>query len=152
MPAFSGLFAPYWRADARGVIAGLTGYVTKGHIARAVLEAAAWQTREVVDAMAADSGVADHAEGRRRHDRQRPADAVPGRRAGRAGGAAGGDRDHLPGRRLRRRPGGRLLAGHRRPARQLGRGPTWKPAMAADKRDRHYKWKKAVQRTMAWLD
>ena len=58
VPAFSGLFAPHWRADARGVIAGLTGYVTKGHIARAVLEAAAWQTREVVDAMAADSGVA----------------------------------------------------------------------------------------------
>jgi glycerol kinase len=58
VPAFSGLFAPYWRADARGVIAGLTGYIHKGHIARAVLEATAWQTREVVDAMAADSGVA----------------------------------------------------------------------------------------------
>ena len=57
MPAFSGLFAPHWRCDARGVIAGLTGYVTKGHIARAVLEATAWQTREVVDAMTADSGV-----------------------------------------------------------------------------------------------
>ena len=56
MPAFAGLFAPYWRSDARGVIAGLTGYVTKGHIARAVLEAMAWQTREVVDAMAADAG------------------------------------------------------------------------------------------------
>ena len=55
-PAFSGLFAPHWRSDARGVIAGLTGYVTKGHIARAVLEAVAWQTREVVDAMDADSG------------------------------------------------------------------------------------------------
>ena len=58
VPAFSGLFAPYWRSDARGVIAGLTGYITKGHIARAVLEATAWQTREVVDAMTADSGVA----------------------------------------------------------------------------------------------
>jgi glycerol kinase len=57
VPAFSGLFAPYWRSDARGVIAGLTAYVTKGHIARAVLEATAWQTREVVDAMVADSGV-----------------------------------------------------------------------------------------------
>ncbi|HEX4183329.1 MAG TPA: glycerol kinase GlpK [Caulobacteraceae bacterium] len=57
VPAFSGLFAPYWRSDARGVIAGLTGYITKGHIARAVLEATAWQTREVADAMAADSGV-----------------------------------------------------------------------------------------------
>ena len=58
VPAFSGLFAPYWRADARGVIAGLTRYVNRGHIARAVLEATAWQTREVLDAMNADSGVA----------------------------------------------------------------------------------------------
>ena len=57
MPAFSGLFAPYWRSEARGVIAGLTRYVNKGHIARAVLEATAWQTREVLDAMNADSGV-----------------------------------------------------------------------------------------------
>jgi glycerol kinase len=57
VPAFSGLFAPYWKGDARGVIAGLTRYVNKGHIARAVLEATAWQTKEVVDAMNADSGV-----------------------------------------------------------------------------------------------
>ncbi len=57
VPAFSGLFAPYWRSDARGVIAGLTRYVNKGHIARATLEATAWQTREVVDAMNKDSGV-----------------------------------------------------------------------------------------------
>ena len=57
VPAFSGLFAPYWKSDARGVIAGLTRYVNKGHIARAVLEATAWQTREVLDAMNADSGV-----------------------------------------------------------------------------------------------
>jgi glycerol kinase len=57
VPAFSGLFAPYWRRDARGVIAGLTRYVNKGHIARATLEATAWQTREVSDAMHADSGV-----------------------------------------------------------------------------------------------
>jgi glycerol kinase len=57
VPAFSGLFAPYWRGEARGVIAGLTRYVTKGHLARAALEATAWQSREVVDAMNADSGV-----------------------------------------------------------------------------------------------
>jgi glycerol kinase len=57
VPAFSGLFAPHWRSDARGVIAGLTGYITKGHLARAVLEATAWQTREVVEAMTSDSGV-----------------------------------------------------------------------------------------------
>jgi glycerol kinase len=57
VPAFSGLFAPYWKGSARGVIAGLTRYVNAGHIARAVLEATAWQSREVVDAMNADSGV-----------------------------------------------------------------------------------------------
>ncbi len=57
VPAFSGLFAPYWRSDARGVIAGLTRYVTKAHLARATLEATAYQVREVVDAMHADSGV-----------------------------------------------------------------------------------------------
>ncbi|MDX2937688.1 glycerol kinase GlpK [Streptomyces ipomoeae] len=57
VPAFSGLFAPYWRSDARGVITGLTRYVTRAHLARAVLEATSWQTREVVDAMFQDSGV-----------------------------------------------------------------------------------------------
>ena len=57
VPAFSGLFAPYWRSYARGAIVGLTGYINKGHIARAVLEATAWQAREIVDAMVADSGV-----------------------------------------------------------------------------------------------
>jgi glycerol kinase len=58
VPAFSGLFAPYWRSDARGAIVGLTRYVHRGHLARAVLEATAFQTREVVEAMNADSGVA----------------------------------------------------------------------------------------------
>jgi glycerol kinase len=57
VPAFSGLFAPYWRTDARGIIAGLTGYVTKGHLARAVLEATAWQVKDVVDAMNLESGL-----------------------------------------------------------------------------------------------
>ena len=57
VPAFSGLFAPYWRSDARGAIVGLTRYVNKGHLARAVLEATAFQSREVIDAMNADSGV-----------------------------------------------------------------------------------------------
>lgn len=57
VPAFSGLFAPYWRSDARGAIVGLTRYVNKGHLARAVLEATAYQTREVLDAMNKDSGV-----------------------------------------------------------------------------------------------
>ena len=58
VPAFSGLYAPHWKESARGVIAGLTRYANKGHIARAALEATAYQTREVLDAMVADSGVA----------------------------------------------------------------------------------------------
>jgi glycerol kinase len=57
VPAFSGLFAPYWKNDARGVIAGMTRYVNRGHFARAALEATAYQTREVLDAMNNDSGV-----------------------------------------------------------------------------------------------
>jgi glycerol kinase len=57
VPAFSGLFAPYWRDDARGLIAGLTAYARAGHLARAVLEATAWQTREVLDAVHADAAV-----------------------------------------------------------------------------------------------
>ncbi|MGH3803560.1 MAG: FGGY family carbohydrate kinase, partial [Pseudonocardiaceae bacterium] len=57
VPAFSGLFAPHWRDDARGIIAGLTRYANKGHLARAALEATAYQTREVIEAMNSDSGV-----------------------------------------------------------------------------------------------
>lgn len=57
VPAFAGLFAPYWKSDARGVIVGLTGYANKGHIARAALEATAFQTREVLEAMNADAGI-----------------------------------------------------------------------------------------------
>jgi glycerol kinase len=57
VPAFSGLYAPYWKENARGVIVGLTRFANKGHLARAVLEAVAFQTREVVDAMEQDSGI-----------------------------------------------------------------------------------------------
>ncbi|MFQ5948333.1 MAG: FGGY family carbohydrate kinase, partial [Acidimicrobiia bacterium] len=57
VPAFSGLFAPYWRSDARGVIVGLTRYADKRHLARATLEATAYQTRDVLEAMEADAGV-----------------------------------------------------------------------------------------------
>ncbi len=57
VPAFSGLFAPYWKSDARGAIVGMTRYLNRGHFARAALEAVAYQTREVLDAMEADSGV-----------------------------------------------------------------------------------------------
>jgi glycerol kinase len=58
VPAFSGLFAPYWRSDARGVMVGLTRFINRNHIARAVLEAVAYQTLDVVEAMQKDSGVA----------------------------------------------------------------------------------------------
>jgi glycerol kinase len=58
VPAFSGLFAPHWRADARGIIAGLTAYATRGHIARAALEATAYQVNDLFEAMAADLGAA----------------------------------------------------------------------------------------------
>ncbi len=57
VPAFSGLFAPYWRSDARGVIVGLSRFNTGGHIARATLEAICYQSKDVVDAMEKDSGV-----------------------------------------------------------------------------------------------
>ena len=57
VPAFAGLYAPHWEPGAQGVVVGLTSYVTKGHLARAVLEATAWQTRDVVDAMNRDAGV-----------------------------------------------------------------------------------------------
>ncbi|MCJ7725510.1 MAG: FGGY-family carbohydrate kinase, partial [Acidimicrobiia bacterium] len=57
VPAFSGLFAPHWRSDARGLVAGLTRYSNAGHLARAILEATAFQTRDVLEAMEADSGV-----------------------------------------------------------------------------------------------
>jgi glycerol kinase len=57
VPAFSGLFAPYWRSEARGLVIGMTRSITRGHFARAALEATAYQTREIMDAMAADSGV-----------------------------------------------------------------------------------------------
>lgn len=88
VPAFSGLFAPSWRDDARGVIAGLTAYANQGHIARAALEAAAWQTREVVDAA---NEVAD----------------VPF--SGRPRDPPRGHRDHGPRRRVRGRSRSRVL-------------------------------------------
>ena len=80
VPAFSGLYAPYWKDNARGVIAGLTRYATKAHLARAVLEATAFQTREVLEAMEKDSGIAlDSLRTRRRHGRKQSPDAISGR-------------------------------------------------------------------------
>lgn len=154
VPAFSGLFAPYWRDDARGVIAGLTRYVTKAHIARAVLEATAWQTREITDAMSKDSGVelaALKVDGGMTSNnllmqtlsdfldapvvRPMVAETTCLGAAYAAGLAVGywPDTDAL-------------RANWRRAA-------EWTPRMDAAERDREYKsWLKAVQRTMGWLE
>ncbi|WP_033220039.1 glycerol kinase GlpK [Kitasatospora phosalacinea] len=154
VPAFSGLFAPYWRSDARGVITGLTRYVTKGHLARAVLEATAWQTREVVDAMQKDSGVtltALKVDGGMTSNNllmQGIADVldVPVERpyvaettalgAAYAAGLAVGFWDGLETLRA-----------------NWHRAAEWTPKMAADTREReHRNWLKAVERTMGWID
>ncbi|ANZ19662.1 glycerol kinase GlpK [Streptomyces noursei] len=154
VPAFSGLFAPYWRSDARGVIAGLTRYVTKAHIARAVLEATAWQTREITDAMTKDSGVdltALKVDGGMTSNnllmqtisdfldapvvRPMVAETTCLGAAYAAGLAVGfwSSTDEL-------------RANWRRAA-------EWTPRMDAAIRDREYKnWLKAVERTMGWLD
>jgi glycerol kinase len=154
VPAFSGLFAPHWRSDARGVIAGLTGYINKGHIARAVLEATAWQTREVVEAMNADygDGLAElRVDGGMTANNllmQFLADVldVPVMRpivaetvslgAAYAAGLAVGfwpDADSL--------------------RRNWHKAAEWLPSIEGPLRDKGYrKWKKAVARTVDWLD
>ena len=154
VPAFSGLFAPYWKNDARGVIAGLTRYVTKGHIGRAVLEATAWQTREVLDAMNADSGVpltALKVDGGMVFNKllmQFQADVlgVPVIRpvvaettalgAAYAAGLAVGYWAEIEDLRA-----------------NWARDAEWAPKMDADLREKEYaQWKKAVTRTFAWVD
>jgi glycerol kinase len=152
VPAFSGLFAPYWKSDARGVIAGLTRYVTKGHIARAVLEATAWQTREVLDAMNADSGVALTAlkvDGGMVFNEllmQFQADVlgVPVIRPKVAETTALGAA-YAAG----------LAVGFWKEVEELRKNwqvdRTWEPKMDATKREQEYKlWKKAVTRTFDW--
>ena len=154
VPAFSGLFAPYWRGDARGVIAGLTRYVNKGHIARAVLEATAWQTKEVVDAMNADSGVeltSLKVDGGMVHNEtlmQFQADVldVPVIRptvaettslgAAYAAGLAVGFWKEVEDLRA-----------------NWGKDKEWQPRMDAAERDKEYAlWKKAVTRTFDWVE
>jgi glycerol kinase len=152
VPAFSGLFAPHWRSDARGVIAGLTRFINKGHIARAALEATAYQTREVLDAMEKDSGVrlaalkADGGMVRNELLMQFQADilGVPVIRptvaettalgAAYAAGLAVGfwkDFDELRA--------------------NWGREKEWTPRMGAVERERMYAgWKKAVTRALDW--
>jgi glycerol kinase len=154
VPAFSGLFAPYWKNDARGVIAGLTRYVTKGHIARAALEATAWQTKEVVEAMNKDSGVdltslkVDGGMVFNDTLMQFQADVldVPVIRptvaettslgAAYAAGLAVGFWKEVEDLRA-----------------NWGKDKEWKPKMDAAERDKEYKfWKKAVTRTFDWVE
>ncbi|MEV4163174.1 glycerol kinase GlpK [Nonomuraea dietziae] len=154
VPAFSGLFAPHWRSDARGVIAGLTAFVTKGHIARAVLEATAFQTREVVDAMDADAGLALtslRVDGGMTADNllmQTLADvlAVPVIRpvvaettalgAAYAAGLATGYWPDLDSLRA-----------------NWHRAAEWRPVAGVPSRERDYHyWKKAVARTLDWVE
>ena len=154
VPAFSGLFAPYWRSDARGVIAGLTGYITKAHLARAVLEATCWQVREVVEAMNADSGVtlkALKADGGMTANNllmQIQADILdcevirPEVIETTCLGAA-----YAAGLAVGFWPDQAALKTNWR------KGADWKPKMAEDVRARRYrKWKMTVQRTLDWVD
>ncbi|APU17401.1 MULTISPECIES: glycerol kinase GlpK [Actinoalloteichus] len=154
VPAFSGLFAPYWRSDARGAIVGLTRFVNKGHLARAVLEATAFQSREVIDAMNADSGVAltslkvDGGMVVNELLMQFQADilGVPVIRpvvnettalgaAYAAGLAVGfwGSEDDI--------------------RQNWAQDKQWDPELDAESREKHYKsWKKAVTKTFDWVD
>jgi glycerol kinase len=154
VPAFSGLFAPYWKSDARGAIVGMTRYVTKGHIARAALEATAFQTREVLDAMNADSGVKLKAlkvdGGMVFNDTlmqfQSDVLGVPVIRPTVAETTALGAA-YAAG----------LAVGYWKAVEDLranwGKDHEWTPQMAAKQRDGLYKgWKKAVTRTFNWVE
>ncbi|MGM0428032.1 MAG: glycerol kinase GlpK [Thermodesulfobacteriota bacterium] len=154
VPAFSGLFAPHWRSDARGVMAGLTRYVHKGHIARAVLEACAYQTRDIVEAMNRDSGVdLTHLKvdgGMVRNDllmqfqssilnvpviRPEVTETTALGAAYAAGLAVGfwADLEELQANWKAER--------------------TWQPHMSESERERGYRyWKKAVERTFDWVE
>ena len=122
VPAFSGLFAPYWRSDARGAIVGLSRFNTNAHLARATLEAICYQSRDVAEAMEKDSGrPARGAEGRRRCDTERAVHADPVGHPRRLGEPSGGRGDDRPRRGVRRGAGRRVLGEHRRAARELER-------------------------------
>jgi glycerol kinase len=154
VPAFSGLFAPYWQGDARGVIVGLTRYVNKGHIARAALEATAFQTREVLDAANADSGV--DMEDLRVDGGMVANDALMQFQADILGipvirpkivettalGAA-----YAAG----------LAVGFWKDTEEVGQywaeDKRWEPTMEAGERERQLRlWKKAVTKSMSWVD
>lgn len=154
VPAFSGLYAPYWRNDARGAIVGMTRYVNRGHIARAALEATAYQTREVLDAMEQDSGVrltALKVDGGMVHNTtlmqfQSDILGVPVVRplvaettALGAAYAAGLATEFWSGLDELRR--------------NWGIGATWSPQMDGETRQRLFLgWKKAVTRTFDWVE
>ena len=148
-----GLFAPHWRSDARGVIAGLTRFATKAHIARAALESTAYQVYDLGVAMTADLGTALPGELRvdGGHDPQRAADAVPGRHPRSAGRRAADRGDLGPRRGLRGGPGGRLLE---RPRRAQGDGFGVAPLDAVDGRATRdagiARWHKGLERTLGW--
>ena len=154
VPAFSGLFAPYWKSDARGAIVGLTRFITQNHIARAALEATAYQTREVLDAMNADSGVpltALKVDGGMVYNEllmQFQADilGVPVIRPTVAETTALGAA-YAAG----------LAVGFWAKVEDLranwGKDHEWDPKMDAGERDKLYKgWKKAVTRTFDWVE
>jgi glycerol kinase len=154
VPAFSGLFAPYWRSDARGAVVGLTRFVNRGHIARAVLESTAFQTREVLDAMEKDSGVKLKAlkvdGGMVVNDllMQFQADIldVPVVRPKVAETTALGAA-YAAG----------LAVGYWKNLDELrsnwGKDREWLPAMKPDQRNKLYQqWKKAVTRTFDWIE
>lgn len=154
VPAFSGLYAPYWKDNARGVIAGLTRYANKGHIARAVLEATAFQTRDVVEAMEKDSGIrldVLRADGGMVADEllmqfqadilDRPVVCPVAKDAATALGAA-----YAAG----------LAVGYFRGLKDLrvnwAVDHAWKPNLTNERRDEMYKlWKRAVARSFDWV-
>ncbi len=154
VPAFSGLYAPYWKDDARGVIAGLTRYVTRAHLARAALESTAYQVRDVVEAMQADSGIklatlkTDGGMVANELLMQFQADILnapvvrPKVSETTALGAA-----YAAG----------LAVGYWQNTDDLranwGVDKIWTPGMTEEAREHYYKsWKKAVQRSFAWVD
>ena len=155
VPAFSGLFAPYWRSDARGAIVGLSRFNTDAHLARATLEAICYQTADVVDAMRA--GLRRHArraQGRRRRHRQRTVHADAGRHP-RCAGRAGRWSRRPPRWAPPTPPVSPSGSGvDRRAARQLaartGAGSRSGPTSSAP--SGYAGWKKAVERTLDWVD
>jgi len=154
VPAFSGLFAPYWRSDARGAVVGLTRFVNRGHLARAALESTAYQTREVVEAMTADSGttltelkvdggmVVNETLMQFQADilgvpvvRPKVAETTALGAAYAAGLAVG------------------YWSGEDDLRKNWAEGGRWTPSMEPERRERYYRqWKKAVTRTFDWVD